>query len=225
MTSQQLPIKVLFQTDPEYPDKLYTMADRGISALKVLFQIDAEYSVGSEKHYTFCYLSDPFVNGPARSDFNIKKLSAMKRVFQNQYGEEAIPLMCMILSDCGDSTSSDLLKRCAPSPFVGEKVKEEKRILYNFRCLLVGIARNLDSKSRDDMVMLLQEELQDRELAKTIFQTILLLLEQARQANIILPRKLNKLEEWLSVFERDDLIREYINQFDPKKQFPGIKYL
>ena len=216
MTSQQLPTEVLLQTDPEYPDKLYIMAD------KVLFQIDAKYPVGSDKHYTFCYLSDPFVNGPARNDFNTKKLSAMKRVFQNQYGEEAIPLMCMILSDCGDSTSSDLLKRCAPSPFVGENVKEEKRKLYNFRCLLVCISSKLDSKL-DSMIELLQEELQNRESAKTRFQTVLLLLERAHQASIILPQKLTQLEEWLGVFERDDLIREYVNQFDPKKQFPGIK--
>ena len=195
------------------------MAVRG-SALKVLFQVDAEYEIGFDKHYTFCYLAIPFVDGPARSDFNSKKLSAMKRVFENQYDEEAIPLMCMILSACGDSTSSDLLKKYAPSPFAGEKVEEEKRIVYNLRCLFVSITSELDSKSRDNMVQLLQDELQKHESARTTFQTVLLLLERAHQASVILPQKLDQLKEWLEVFERDDLIR-YVNQFDPKKQFPG----
>ena len=144
----------------------------------------------------------------------------MKRVLENQYGKEAIPLMCMILSACGDSNSSDSLKKYAPSPFAGEKVKEEKRILFNLRCLFVSIASKLDSKSREDMVELLQEELQNRESARTNFQTILLLLERAHQAGILLPQTLTKLEEWLGIFEREDLII-YVKQFDPKKQFPG----
>jgi hypothetical protein len=199
------------------------MAARG-SALKVLFKIDAEYAVGSEKHYTFCYLADPFVNGPARSDFNKgMKLSAMKRMFENQYGDEAIPLMCMILLACGDSNSSDQLKKYAPSQFAGEKVKEEKRIAYNLRCLFVSIANKLDSKSRDNMIELLQEELQTRESAGTKFQTVLLLLERFHQASIILPEKLTQLEEWLGITERDDLIKLYINEFDPNKRFPGMK--
>ena len=196
------------------------MADS--NPLKALFKVDAEYAVGSEKHYTFCYLTDPFVEGPARSDFNSKKLSAMKRVFENQYGKEAIPLICMILEACGDKNSSDLLKKHAPSPFAGENVKEEKRIAYNLRCLFVSITSKLDSNSRDNMVELLQEELQNRESAGTKFQTILLLLERAHQASIILPQKLTQLEEWLGVFERDDLIRSHVNQFDAKKRFPGI---
>lgn len=193
------------------------------SALKELFKIDAEYAVGSEKHYTFCYLADPFVDGPARSDFKSKKLSAMKRVFENQYGDEAIPLMCMILLACGDSNSSIRLAKYAPSPFAGEKVKEERsRIAYNLRCLFVNIASKLDSKSRDNMIELLQEELQNRESVGTKLQTLLLLLERAHQASIILPQELTQLEEWLGVFERDDLIKSYLKQFDPNKQFPGI---
>ena len=190
------------------------------SALKELFKIDAEYVVGSEKHFTFCYLADSFVDGPARSDFKSKKLSAMKRVFENQYGDEAIPLMCMILLACGDSNSSERLKKYAPSPFAGEKVKEEKRIAYNLRCLFVSIASKLDSKS-SNMIELLQEELQNRESVGTELQTLLLLLERAHQASIILPQKLTQLEEWLGVFERDDLIKSCIDQFDPNKQFPG----
>ena len=190
-------------------------------ALKELFKIDAEYAVGSEKQYTFCYLVDPFVDGPARSDFKSKKLSAMKRVFENQYGDEAIPLMCMILLACGDSSSSVRLAKYAPSPFSGVRVKEERsRITYNLRCLFVNIASALDSKS-DNMIEVLQEELQNRESAGTKFQTVLLLLERAHQASIILPQKLTQLEEWLGVVERDDLIKLYLEQFDPNKQFPG----
>lgn len=191
------------------------------SALKDLFKIDAEYAVGSEKHYAFCFLANPFVDGPARTDFWSKKLSAMKRVFENQYGDEAIPLMCMILLDCGDSNSSDRLAKYAPSPFAGWKVKEDKRIAYNLRCLFVSIASKLDSESRENMVKLLQEELDNRESVGTKFQTVLMLLEKAHQGSVILPQELTQLEEWLGVFERDDLIQSCIKQFDRNKQFPG----
>ena len=201
------------------------------SALTELFKIDAEYAVKSEKHYTFCFLADPFVDGPARSDFWSKKLSATKRVFENQYGDEAIPLMCMILLDCGDSNSSDRLAKYAPSPFAGWKVKEEKRIAYNLRCLFVSIASKLDSESRENMVKLLQEELDNRESVGTKYQTVLLLLEKAHQAGVISPQELTQLEEWLGFVERDDLIKLYFEQFDPNKQFPGrynithVKYM
>ena len=194
------------------------------SALTELFRINAEYAIGSDKHYAFCYLTDPFVDGPARSDFKSKKLSAMKQVFVNQYGDEAIPLMCMILLACGDSNSSDRLAKYAPSPFAGWKVKEEKRIAYNLRCLFVSIASKLNSESRDNMIDLLQEVLQNRESAGTKFQTVLQLLERAHQASVILPQELNQLKEWLGVpgIERDDLIKS-CDQFaiDPNKQFPG----
>ena len=160
------------------------------------------------------------MDGPAQSDFKFRKLSAMKQVFENQYGEEAIPLMCMIFLACGDSKSSDSMKRCAPSPFAGEKVEEEKRILYNFHCLLVTILSKLDSISRNYMVELLQDELQYPESTGSKFQIILLFLERAHKESIILPQKLHRLEEWLVALDKDNLVR-YINQFDPKKQFPG----
>ena len=200
-----------------------TKNDQGTDsgALKVLFRINTRYAVGSDNHYTFCFLADPFVDGPARSGFNSKKLSAMKQVFENQYGDEAVSLMRMIFLACGDSKSSDLLNKYAPSPFAGENLKEEKRILYNFRCLFVTIASKLDSKSRENMVELMQEELQNSESVESKYQTVLLLLERAHQASVILPQELTQLEEWLGTFERDDLIRSYVNQFDPKKQFPG----
>lgn len=198
------------------------MATPNSGALKELFRINAKYAIGSDKHYAFCYLADPFVDGPARSDFNSKKLSEMKLVFENRYGDEAIPLMCMILSACGDTKLSDLLKKHAPSPFAGVRVMEEKRILFNLRCLFVSIASELGSTFRGSMIELMQEELQNFESLGSEYQTILLLLERAHQASLILPQKLTRLGEWLGVFERDDLIRSHVNQFDAKKQFPGI---
>ena len=190
--------------------------------LPTLFQIDKKYTPGSDNHYCFRYLADPFVDGPSRSNLAGMKLSAMKgTVFEKQYHGETISLMRMIFSDCGDTKSSDLLKKFDKSPeisFAGRMVQEEKRESYNFRRLMVTIASKLDTQT-NDMVTYLQEEVSS-ESAGSDFQTLLLLFTRARQGSIILPQKLDRLKQWLGDFNRDDLIR-YVNQFEPKKQFPG----
>ena len=151
----------------------------------------------------------------------------MKTVFDKQYSEETISLMCMLLLDCGDKKSSDILKEvdanCSASnsiSFTGKTVEEDKRILYNFRRMLVYVVTNLDDSQRTDMITLVQEELACYESEKTDFQTLLLLFERATQKGTILPQKPDRLKDWLSDFNREDLIR-YVNQFEPKKQFPG----
>ena len=97
---------------------------------------------------------------------------------------------------------------------VDKETKEEK----NLHCLFVTIASKLESKSRDNMIALLQEELQTHESVGT---KLLLLLERAHQEGMILPGNLTQLNEWLKIIERDDLIKSCIGQFDPNKQFPG----
>ena len=195
-------------------------------ALSRLLQISRRYPPGSDEHYVFCYLAKPFVamGGPALSGFTQMKLSAMKTVFDKQHSEETIPLIRMLLLDCGDKKSSDALMEVeanssAAISFTGKTVEEDKRILYNFRCLLMYVVTNLDDGERADMITLVQDEV-SYEPEKNDFQTLLLLFEKATQAGIILPQKLDRLKEWLSEFNREDLIR-YINQFEPKKQFPG----
>ena len=190
-------------------------------ALTILFQIDPEYDIGNDKHNNFCYLAKSFVDGPSRNDIGNKKLSAMKRLFENQVGKEAISLMCMMLSDCGDPDLSASLMKFATSPFAGKTVNEEKRESYNFRRLLVDITNNLESDQLGDMVTRLQQQLQCRKSLKTPAQTLLLLFERAWQRNTIMPQKLDQLKQWLSVVEREDLKMKLIDRFDPKKQFPG----
>lgn len=195
-------------------------------ALSRLLQISRRYPPGSDEHCVFCYLAKPFVamGGPALSGFTQMKLSAMKTVFDKQHSEETIPLIRMLLLDCGDKKSSDALMEVeanssAAISFTGKTVEEDKRILYNFRCMLMYVVTNLDDGERADMITLVQDEV-SYEPEKNDFQTLLLLFEKATQAGIILPQKLDRLKEWLSEFNREDLIR-YINQFEPKKQFPG----
>jgi hypothetical protein len=199
-----------------------------IMALSKLLQIGRRYPPGSDEHYVFCYLAKPFVGGPALNGFNQMNLMAMKTVFDKQHSEETIPLMRMLLLDCGDKKSSDILKEvdanscstnCAEISFTGKAVEEDKRMLYNFRCLLVYVVTNLDDSERADMITLVQEEV-GYESEKNDFQTLLRLFERATQGGIILPQTPDRLTVWLSEFNRQDLIR-YINQFEPKKQFPG----
>ena len=198
-------------------------------ALSKLLQISHRYPPGSDDHYVFCYLAKPLVGGPALSGFTQMKLSAMKTVFDKQHSEETIPLMCMLLLDCGDKKSSDILKEvdanCSSNsiPFTGKTVEEDKRMLYNFRCMLVYVVTNLDDSQRTDMITLVREELTCYESEKNDFQTLLLLFERATQGSIILPQNPDRLNYWLSEFNREDLI-SYINQFEPKKQFPGEYY-
>ena len=192
-------------------------------ALSKLLQISHRYPPGSDEHYVFCYLAKPLVGGPALSGFTQMRLSAMKTVFDKQHSEETIPLISMLLFDCGDKKSSDLLKEvdanCSIS-FIGKTVEEDKRMLYNFRCMLVHVVTNLDDSQRTDMITLVREELACYESEKNDFQTLLLLLERATQGSVILPQKPDQLKNWLSEFNREDLIT-YISQFEPKKQFPG----
>ena len=193
-----------------------------MTVLPTLFQIDKLYPPGSDNHYCFCFLADPFVGGPSRVDLPSKRLSTMKKVFEKQYKEETISLMRMIFLDCGDKNSSDLLKEFDSSmeiSFTGRTVEEDTRETYNFRCLLMNVASKLDSTQTNDMVTYLKEEI-GYELARSDFQTILLLFVRAHQGSIILPQKLDRLKQWLAVFNRDDLIR-YVDQFEPRKQFPG----
>ena len=202
-------------------------------ALSKLLQISRRYPPGSDEHYVFCYLAKPFVamGGPALSGFTQMKISAMKTVFDKQHSEETIPLIRMLLLECGDKKSSDALKEvdvnsCCTNPaaisFTGKTVEEDKRILYNFRCMLMYVVTNLDDGERADMITLMQDEI-SYEPEKNDFQTLLLLFEKATQGDIILPQKLDRLKDWLLEFNREDLIR-YINQFEPKKQFPGEWY-
>lgn len=197
-------------------------------ALSKLLQISHRYPPGSDDHYVFCYLAKTFVGGPALSGFAHMRISAMKTVFDKQHSEETIPLMCMLLLDCGDKKSSDILKEtdtnCSNQSansmsFTGKMVEEDKRILYNFRCMLVYVVTNLDDSQRTDMITLLQDEV-GYESEKNNFQTLLLLFERATQGGIILPQKPDRLKDWLSEFKREDLIG-YIDQFEPKKEFPG----
>ena len=134
----------------------------------------------------------------------------------------------MLLLDCGDKKSSDILKEADANysnqsansiSFTGKMVEEDKRILYNFRCMLVYVVTNLDDSQRTDMITLLQDEV-GYESEKNNFQTLLLLFERATQGGIILPQKPDRLKDWLSEFKREDLIG-YIDQFEPKKEFPG----
>ena len=194
-------------------------------ALSKLLQISHRYPPGSDDHYVFCYLAKPLVGGTAQSGLTNMKLSAMKTVFDKQHSDETIPLMCMLLLDCGDKKSSDILMEvdtnCSSHSisFTGKMVEEDKRTSYNFRRMLVYVVTNLDDNQRNDMITLVQEEV-DCESEKNDFQTLLLLFERATQGNIILPQKTDRLKDWLSEFNREDLIR-YVNQFEPKKQFPG----
>ena len=192
-------------------------------AVPKLLQISRRYPPGSDDHYVFCYLAKPLVCGTAQSGLTNMRLSAMKPVFDKQHSEETIPLIRMLLLDCGDKKSSDDLKEVGGNSslilFSGKMVEEDKRILYNFRRLLVHVVTNLDDSQRNDMIILIQEEV-DCESENNAFQTLLLLFERATQGNIILPQKPDRLKDWLSEFNREDLIR-YVNQFEPKKQFPG----
>ena len=153
-------------------------------ALSRLLQISRRYPPGSDEHYVFCYLAKPFVamGGPALSGFTQMKLSAMKTVFDKQHSEETIPLIRMLLLDCGDKKSSDALMEVeanssAAISFTGKTVEEDKRILYNFRCLLMYVVTNLDDGERADMITLVQDEV-SYEPEKNDFQTLLLLFEK-----------------------------------------------
>lgn len=200
-------------------------------ALSKLLQISRHYPPGSDDHYVFCYLAKPLVCGTAQSGLTNMKVSAMKTVFDKQHGEETIPLMCMLLLDCGDKKSSDILMEVdinnssstssskVLNLFTGKMVEEDKRTLYNFHCLLVHIVTNLDGSQRNDMITLVQAEV-GYESEKNDFQTLLLLFERATQGSIISPRKPDRLKDWLSEFNREDLIG-YVNQFEPNKLFPG----
>ena len=199
-------------------------------AMPKLLQISRRYPPGSDEHYAFCYLAKPFVamGGPALSGFTQTKLLAMKAMFDKQHSEETIPLIRMLLLECGDKKSSDALMEvdgncCSTNPaaisFTGKTVEEDKRILYNFRCMLMYVVTNLDDGERADMITLVQDEV-SCEPERNDFQTLLLLFEKATQGDVILPQKLDRLKDWLLEFSREDLIR-YINQFEPKKQFPG----
>ena len=195
-------------------------------ALSKLLQINHRYPPGSDDHYVFCYLAKPLVGGTAQNGLSHMKLSVMKTVFDKQHSEETIPLMCMLFLDCGDKKSSDILMEvdtnCSSSSkilFTGKMVEEDKRTHYNFRRMLVHVVTNLDDSQRNDMITLVQDEV-GYESEKNDFQTLLLLFERATQGSIILPQKPDRLKDWLSEFNREDLIR-YVNQFEPKKQFPG----
>ena len=149
----------------------------------------------------------------------------MKTVFDKQHSEETIPLICMLLLDCGDKKSSDILREvdgnCSQVLlFTGRMVEEDNRMLYNFRRMLVYVATNLDDSQRTDMITLVQDEVISCEPERNDFQTLLLLFERATQQGIILPQKPDRLNYWLSQFNREDLIR-YVNQFESKKHFPG----
>lgn len=188
-------------------------------ALPTLFQIDKLYLPGSNNHCCFCFLVDPFVDGPTRVDLPGKRLSTMKKLLEKQYKEEAISLMRMVLLDCGDRNSSDLLKEFDKSKEIIRTVGDsDMRKTYNFRCLLMKIACKLDTQT-NDMVTYLQEEIGCYESAENDFQTLLLLLVRAHQRNIILPHNLGQLKQWLAlpIFKRDDLIQD----IDDFEQFLG----
>ena len=188
-----------------------------------MIKIDKSYAVGSDEHCHFCFLAKPLVGGSARSSLSDMKLSRIKQtVFDKQHSEESVPLVRMLLSECGDKKSSDMLKEFDTNslPFTGETVKEEQRISYNFNHLLVDVVTNLDNDERSDMITLLRELKVDIEEKKTNFQTLLFSLERATQSGIILPLQLDQLKKLLEDCSRQDLIRS-VNQFDPKKQFPG----
>ena len=191
-----------------------------MTALPTLFQIDKLYPPGSNNHCCFCFLADPFVDGPTRVDLPGKRLSTMKKLLEKQYKEEAISLMRKILLDCGDRNSSDLLKEFDKSKEITWTVGDlDMRKIYNFRCLLVKIACKLDTQT-NDMVTYLQQEIDCYESAENDFQTLILLLVRAHQRNIILPHNLGRLKQWLALFNRDDLIKD-VDHFEPNEQFPG----
>ena len=197
------------------------LATSTMMALPTLFQIDNLYPPGSNDHYCFCFLVDPFVDGPTRVDLPRKKLSIMKKLLEKQYKDETISLMCMILLDCGDRNSSDLLKKFDKSKESTWTVADSNiSTLYNFRRLLMKIACKLESQQVNDMITYLQEEIGCIESAENDFRTLLQLLVRALQRGIILPHNLDHLKEWLAVLKRDDLIKD-VNQFEPNEQFPG----
>jgi hypothetical protein len=182
-------------------------------ALPTLFQIDKLYPPGSNNHCCFCFLVDPFVDGPTRVNLSGKRLSTMKKLFEKQYKEDTISLIRMILLDCGDRNSGDLLKEFDKSKEITLTVEDsDVRKAYNLRCLLMKIACKLDSAHVNNMVTYLQEEIGCNELAENDFQTLLLLLVRAHQRSVIVPHNLDQLKQWLSVLKRDDLIEE-VNQF------------
>ena len=192
-----------------------------MTALPTLFLIDKMYPPGSNDHCCFCFLVDPFVDGPTRVDLPSKRLSTMKKLLEKQYKEATISLMRMILLDCGDRNSSDLLKEFDKSKEITWTVEDsDMRKTYNFRRLLMKIACTLDTQQVKDMVTYLQEKIGCYESVENDFQTLLLLLVRAYQAGVILPHNLDQLRECLAVLKRDDLIKD-VNQFEPSEQFPG----
>lgn len=194
------------------------------SALTKLFKINSSYLPGSDNHCHFTYLAYPFVEGASRFDLGKKKISDMKNDFEKQHGDESISLIRMLLEDCGDKQSSDsLIEGDSPSgmAFSGMKVSVENREFYNFRRLIVQVVTNLEPPQVEDMVTYVQDVLKDSACVPGSHpQSLLLLFERARQQNLVGPQNVDKLKEWLRVFEREDLISE-VNQFEPRKQFPG----
>ena len=190
-----------------------------------LIKISRSYPVESDEHYIFCYLAKPLAGGTAHSRLNGMTLSDIKQtVFDKQHSEEAVSLMRMLFLDCDDPNSSDMLKQfdTNSSPkilFTGKKVEEDRRASYNFRRMLVYVANNLDETEKIDMISLLRQEV-DYEQKGSSLQTLLHLFERATQGSIILPQKLDGLKDWLADLDRQDLVM-YVNQFEPKKQFPG----
>ena len=191
--------------------------------LLALFKIDKTYRIGSDKHYCMRYLAEPFVEGPDRTDLANMKLSDMKKVFHKQHGGESVSLLRMLLLDCGDKTTSDKLKEYDISSeisFAGNTVSEKNRELYNFRHLLVHIVTKLDESQLNDMVSYLKEVVDPESVPQSKLQNLLLLFERACQQSLIEPQSVDRLKEWLEAFDRYDLRRQ-VEQFEPKKQFPG----